>query len=382
MVMPWHVIQGRSQDLHYSDEETALVEAALDEAWSGYEAGVPSPLGSVPLRWVRADDTTADPADRRSWRLGDDAFLWDLAPIILFHLPLDRIMAEETHRTPFLALVDALLEWTLDDLDPPWEDESGSGDMAYEWIHGFMDWCAQITPGMTADEVLDRIWHPITTRPARRHYSRSALYLPAHFVEACAIHRFQQDTSVDAELARLWTRIAEWLFSHRESRAVNASRHIGSEHKQACDALLILALGRCRLSHPWSGLDAITPIVARWAETLAHHRDFFATLMTSLKAAGWPLMRASAIAWLSPLAEQHRTDRDFWTAHDNGDDLAELLDRLVDEHGAEIVHEPGTSQMIGTITDILVGHGIRRAARVQQRLATLARTPRTGRAGS
>jgi hypothetical protein len=381
MVMPWHVIQGRSQDLHYSDEETALVEAALDEAWSGYEAGVPSPLGSVPLRWVRADDTTADPADRRAWRRSDDAFLRDLAPIILFHLPLDRIMAEEAYRTPFLALVDALLEWTLDDLDPPWEDESGSGDMAYEWIHGFMDWCAQLTPGMTADEAWDRIWRPITTRPARRHYSRSALYLPAHFVEACAIHRFQQDTAVDAELARLWTRIAEWLFSHPESRAVNASRHIGSEYKQACDALLIVALGRCRLSHPWPALDAITPIVARWAETLAHHRDFFATLMTFLKAAGWPLMHGSALNWLADLTNQHGKDRDFWAAHDNGEDLAEVLDRLLEEHGAEIVREPGTVQMIGTIADILVGHGIRRAARVQQRLATLARAPHNRPAG-
>lgn len=381
MVMPRDVIQGRSHDLHYSDEETALVKAALDEAWSGYEAGVPSSLGSVPPRWVRADDTAADPADRRAWRRGDDVFLWHLAPIILFHLPLDRIMAEEAYRTPFLALVDALLEWTLDDLDPPWEDESGSGDMAYEWIHGFMDWCAQLTPGMTADEVLNRIWHPITTRPARRHYSRSALYYPAHFVEACAIHRFQQDTAVDAELALLWAKLADWLFSHPESRAVNASRHIGSEYKQACDALLIVVLGRCRLSHLWSGLDAITPLVAKWAETLAHHPDFFATLMAFLKAAGWPLVRGPAIGWLSPLADQHRTDRDFWTAHDNGDDLAELLDRLVDEHGAEIVREPGTAQTIGAIADILVGHGIRRAARVQQRLATLARAPHNRPAG-
>jgi len=381
MVMPWDVIQGRSHDLHYSGEETALVEAALDEAWSGYEAGVPSPLGSVPLRWVRADDTTADPADRRAWRRSDDAFLWHLAPIILFHLPLDRIMAEEAYRTPFLALFDALMKWTLGDLDPPWEDESGSGDLAYEWIHGFMDWCGQLSECMTDDEVMDGIWRPISTRPARRHYSRSALYLPAHFVEACAIHRFQQDTSVDAKLARLWTRIAEWLFSHPESRAVNASRRIGGEYKQACDALLIVVLGRCRISHPWPGLDAIAPIVAQWAETLAHHRDFFATLVEFLKAAGWPLMRGPAVVWLGALAERHRADRSFWAAHDNGEDLAELLDRLLDEHGAEIASEPGTVQMIGLIADILVGHGVRRAARVQQRLATLARAPHTRPAG-
>jgi hypothetical protein len=106
-----------------------------DQVLSGLQGAEPLiTLQRLPPAWVHAPypETRIGGIRRRKvsepvWREPDDIWRWDFAPKVLSRIPIERVLADELRRPPFLALCNDLLAWTIERLAPSWEDDDRRG---------------------------------------------------------------------------------------------------------------------------------------------------------------------------------------------------------------------------------------------------------------
>ena len=164
--MPWDDLSYGRESLYYTDKEWAALERALDEIWGDYQQGVRSSLATVPSHWKLRDGMPVQSTRKEDWRRGDTAFLWHVAPTILFSLPLEKAMSDSAGRQEILALLVDLLSWTIDYINPPWSDARDyDGDKPYEWIREFMKWCGRLSGSMSVSDTWNIIINPIFSAP-------------------------------------------------------------------------------------------------------------------------------------------------------------------------------------------------------------------------
>lgn len=365
-VVRWDILPyGPSPQM--TDGQVAALMTALEEIRDDYDSGKPSTLQRVPSHWAQM--AGADPAstNKQDWRLGDDAFRWHIAETVVLSMPLDLFMLDTGHRSAILQLVDDLVVWLIEYAHPPFEEDDHQ--RPYEWCSAFMRFCGELSSFMSADEAWQHLVEPFTKlgRDAGFTYIND-------FLQGLISRRINSEETATPDFLRLWSKITDWVLGHPSASTSWDHEHFGNEVERCLDALVFCAYGRCWFQQPLVSLPEFTPCLEKWVKSLGHNRRMFLSFCKFLSTAGWPLVHGVGLHWLAEVTKQHRLHRTFWTYLDNGDNLALLLDRLVNEQSAWLLEEPSRFTVVVSMADILVEHGISIAARVQQQLAKLART--------
>jgi hypothetical protein len=129
-------------------------------------------LTRLPPAWVAvSEEELGAVGDRRlrsipAWRKPDELWRWDYAPRILRRIPIERVIADDLRREPFLAMCADMLNWTIERLAPSWEtDDRGrrdrqSGDLL-EWRRSLFSFLGAVASCIDADEARRRFLESI-----------------------------------------------------------------------------------------------------------------------------------------------------------------------------------------------------------------------------
>lgn len=136
-----------------------------------YERGAGYPEISLPASpWVYAPRRRSfgleDAEDVESvWQHSDDYWRAEFASKVMDAVPLARILSAPDRREQFLCLLDGLLAWTLEYIDPPWRDKSAKRDTRKHdlglWIANFSRLLACVAESLNADETIARYLKPV-----------------------------------------------------------------------------------------------------------------------------------------------------------------------------------------------------------------------------
>jgi hypothetical protein len=113
-------------------------------------------------------------------------------------------------RAMFLRLVSELLEWTIQEVIPPFADSrrNHSGETPFEWVFEFLGWCGKLGARLTAAEVrsvvLSRIFGLDTD---------SALLLMDSFTRFFMIEGLLKPAQMGADNMAVWSEITDWIFA-------------------------------------------------------------------------------------------------------------------------------------------------------------------------
>jgi hypothetical protein len=107
---------------------------------------------------------------RPVWREPDEIWRWDFAPKVLSRIPIERVLADELRRPPFLALCDDLLVWTIDRLAPPPEEgddkrrrrEQRATDVL-EWRTALFRFFGRVSSNIDGQEARRRFIDPVVS---------------------------------------------------------------------------------------------------------------------------------------------------------------------------------------------------------------------------
>jgi hypothetical protein len=148
------------------------------EALSRLQADEPLiTLQQLPPAWVCEPDpeTRIGGLRRRRglkpvWREADEIWRWDFAPKVVNRIPIDRVLADEIRRTPFFALCDDLLAWTIERLAPSWEGsdddrhrrERRSADVL-EWRRMLFRFFGRVSSNIEGEEARRRFIDPVAS---------------------------------------------------------------------------------------------------------------------------------------------------------------------------------------------------------------------------
>lgn len=364
-VMPWPVLHTRRGNigLYRTDEEIEWLQQELDEVLADFKAGQRSSLPDIPPPW---DDSLDPDMSPHALKRSEMAFLWHIAPIVLVAQPLQQILGNPEQRQGVLNLVQGLVGWTILDAVPPGGRQLHH-QRAYEWGMTFMDWCAQLTAHLTADEAEELIITPI----AEVAEERNGEHLLEYFLRSFILHRLGQNEVPDETTMRIWVRLCNTVIQHRSARGACNHDFVRTGYGSCVVSLIFAGYGRSQFEHPWPALHIFTPGVERWTGIFGTSPAYFGYWAEFMLHAGRGLLPSPALGWLHTITLDRRDDGRFWQAHGNGDKAAALLSMVLDDHGQQISEYTDWLQQTTEVADHLVKHGVRLAAQVQQRLAGL-----------
>ncbi|WP_145206676.1 hypothetical protein [Sphingobium sp. B2] len=129
------------------------------------------------------------------------------------------------------------------------------------------------------------------------------------------------------------------------------------------------------LSHPsqglvsvmddgWPNLPAFLPLMERAAEALATERTAFAAMLTAIDRRSAELLPQRELTWVQRVVRARKSSGDFWERHANGEQLAVILRKLVQERGGQ----GEDREVLVEVADALIEIGVKGAAHFQQAL--------------
>jgi len=349
----------------FDAKEAEFKEKLRARAESLAASGTIPDLPTIPLAWIKsAGPQRRAHRDTKGYARNKTIFLHNVAGKVLFQAPLEPILADATMRVKFLKTLGELLEWTLQEIIPPFADRRHDhrGNTPFEWVFGFAAWCgrvcAYLTPAEARQAVLDRIFSRGTN---------TALMIMQCVTKSFMVQAFLRAKDVTTDKLTLWHDITDWIFASREWHP--DSEHLDREFVTCAFAVLFCVAPDfspllCGVEPGWPHLAKFNPILERAVREFGRHRTLYLGVTTFLKNGGFDLLPRPALAWLEQIAREKKADQEFWNA--NGDDTVELLGRLIKQKGAELSLDD--SKTIILISDLMTDNGVRGAAFLQQEL--------------
>jgi hypothetical protein len=338
----------------------------LDRAESSLSSQQTPSLPAIPLPWAKlANPSKRDLGEMKGYARNDVVFLYDLAGKVIPELCLESILNDLGRRAHFLAVVDGLLEYTFQEIVPPFAASKREyhGHTPFQWVYEFSAWCGKLMVHLTPSEakgILARIWAKDT---------KTALLMIQSVMRLFMIRGFLMSTEVSDERIALWAEMVAWLFRCPEW-VYNAERdHLDREFTYAAFTALFCVAPDfspliCGIDPGWPHLDRFRSIIHHAICDFGRNPTLYLAVTTFLKRGGFDLMPEPALAWLQSIVEHRKQDQEFWQS--NGENTVELLNQLISQKAGELTNEH--RKAVKLIADILIDNGVRGAGFLQQEL--------------
>jgi hypothetical protein len=357
-----------SNSPHWDDQEAFAKLALLDRAESSLSSADNVEMPNVPMAWIKSSNPTIDDgkSDTAGYTPNDLLFMFNLAEQILFQFPLEPLLALGTTRSEFLRLLDQLLEWTLQEIVPPFARSSReklSGDTPFEWVFKFSDWCGKVFTKLTAVECREIL------RRIVAQDNETALLIMQSLMRSFMIDAFLLSKEISDDHLLIWSEMTEWVFENPEWSARKASDYLDREFQSCAVSVLFCAASDfspaiCGVERGWSHWPKFLPIIERAVREFGLNNILFHAVGVFLKGGGFDLLPDPALMWLKDIAVAKKRDQVFWGA--NGEITVEIVKALVKK--CEGMLTPEHRDTIALIADILVDNGVRGAGFFQQEL--------------
>jgi hypothetical protein len=349
-------------DQRESDRKIAL----LDRAEAYLRSGGMPPLPAIPMPWMKVGkESQREWRDTKGYARNDAVFLYDLAGKIIPEICLEPILDDANRRSQFLSLVSGLLEYTFQEIVPPFAKSKRDyhGNTSFEWVFDFSAWCGKLCAYLMYNEaknILVSIW---------AKDEETALLMLQSVMRVFMIRAFLRPADVSDEHLALWSEMIDWLFATPEWEGNRREDHIDREFTYCAFAALFCVVQDfsplvCGVDPGWPHLKKFLPIIKRAIREFGENVTLYLAVTTFLKRGGMDLMPEPALAWLLSVVESRKGDQEFWGP--NGENTVELLKLLISQKGSMLLPEHRKSIIL--IADILIDNGVRGAGFLQQEL--------------
>jgi len=357
----------------FDESEMELKQNIWKQATDLLASGTMPDLPAIPLPWVKSDNPPKrERRDTKGYEPNKTKFLFHVASKVLFKAPLEPILSDATKRAKFLTLVARLLDWTIQEMVPPFADNRHEhrGNTPFEWVYDFASWCGRIcvylTPAEAHAAILDRTFERDTD---------TALMIMQGVTKSFMIKAFLGTKEITEAQLALWREITDWLFASPEWSP--DSEHLDREFVTCAFAVLFCVTPDfspvlCLVEPGWPHLPKFRRIIEKAIREFGRNPTLFLAVTTFLKKGGFDVLPQPALAWLEQIATEKKLDQDFWKK--NGDDTVELLGRLIKEKGNELSSDE--RKAIIRISDLMTDNGVRGAGFLHQELLRGERTER------
>jgi hypothetical protein len=367
-VKEWVVHDYEIPDFHsvaWDEREAERNLALLEQAESDLATHSAPSLPHIPMPWIKAEQSARKAwKDTKGYARNETVFLYHLADKLLPHLKLEPILFDSDRRSQFLLLVGELLEFTFQDIVPPFAKTKHDhrGNTSFEWVFAFSSWCGKLCAHLTSEEAKKLIVAPAWARDMD-----SALLILQSLMRSFMIEAFLGKKEITNERIALWNEMTEWLLQTSEWRHNGQRDHLDREFIGCAFACLFCAAPDfspviCGIDPGWPYLSRFLPIIERSICEFGKNITLYLSVTTFLKRGGFDLMPDPALGWLHSIVVDRKADQKFWTM--NGENTVELLKRLIAEKALTAEHR----KLITLIADILVDNGVRGAGFLQQEL--------------
>lgn len=355
-ILDYHTIAWEQPE---ADQKLALIDRA--EVVSRSKETPPLPI--IPRPWIKiGNPKRREWKDTKGYARNDTVFLYDLAGKILRELCLGPLLADTGRRKEFLALVDALLEYTFQEIVPPFGESSRDTNTPFEWVYDFSAWCGALIACLSADEgraILRRIW---------QQHTETALLMMQSVMRMYMIRALLRPNEISDERIALWAEMGEWLFKLPEWTSNSRSKHLDREFIYCAFTILFCVAPDfsplvCGVDPGWPYLNRFLPFIKRAICEFGVNVTLYLAVTTFLKRGGMALLPEPALAWLLGIVQDRMSDQKFWES--NGEDTVALLKLLISEKVALTAEH---RKSITLIADILIDNGVRGAGFLQQEL--------------
>ena len=356
----------RGHGLEVNEAEQQFLETVLNEVLTDYDEGRLSELPDIPLEWT--EDFSLEPdVTYGQFVRSEILFMWHIPSKSLFLQPVRKLLEDDKRRKAILKLLKEFMAWTEQHCCPPWDTGNrDSGGSAFEWLHAFMAWCAELSLYLTAEETISLIIDPILSIEGRQED-----YLLSDFIGEFSRRHFTQNGMPDDCTIVPWRRLSDAIFNHRDVRYIQNSDILTRNFGESVGYILFCNPWQCCFQHPWTPVNTFDAEIRKWVEIFGKSKACFGILISFLQSAGWVYVPGQAIEWLSDIAEAHKDNSSFWAANSNGSEATNFLEKLIDNSEEEIQKEPDIARKITRIADIMTANGISTATQIQQKMAKL-----------
>jgi len=370
IVQQWVVQREEIPDIHTVQGDRLEAErkiALLDRATTALVSGETLVLPAIPMPWIKGGAAPRRARhDTKGYVPNETVFLWDIAGKILPHICVGSVLKEAGRRAQFLKLVGDLLEFTFQEMVPPFATSrrDHNGHTAYEWVYAFSTWCGQLCIHLSSQEANDLILSRIWAQPPD-----SALRVMQNLMRTFMIRAFLKPAEISEAHITLWSVMADWLFNNTERTHNGRGEHLDREFTSTAFTLLFCAAPDfsplvCGIDPGWPHLGKFLPVIKRAICEFGLNETLYLAVITFLKRGGMDILPEPGLAWLRTVVETRKGNRKFWES--NGEGTVELLKLLITEMGSLL--SPENHRAITVIADILVDDGVRGAGFLQQEL--------------
>lgn len=365
-IVPAHKIP----DYHstqWDEQEAERMMELIERAERFIETGSKPELPGIPMPWVKSGmRSTLSHRDTKEYIKNDTVFLFHLAEKIIFQIVLDPIILKIEKRHSFLVLVSQLLDWTIQEIVPPFaiSKRDYGGNAPYEWVFRFSSWCGKVCAHLSDTEVRKEILARIYASD-----NETALLIMQSLMLSFMIEALLDQLDISDSNTGLWQEMNAWVFDNPEWQNGKIDRHLDREFQScAFTTLFCVAPGfsplTCMANQGWTNLEKFKPFIERAVLEFGMHQTMYLAVTTFLKKAGFDLLPEPALAWLKDIATAKKQDQTFW--RNNGDDTVEVIKMLTEKKGDLI--KPSHRDALTLILDILVDNGVRGAGFLQQEM--------------
>lgn len=367
-VVPRHDIPDHHSP-HWDNQEATEKLALLDHAESMLKNPNLVRLPDIPMPWVRLDK----PSEHRSHKdtdgfgRNDLLFMFNLAEGILLHGTLDPLLIERDRRSQILRLLDQLVEFTLQEIVPPFahsrRDNCG-GNTPYKWVFEFSNWCGKIFTKLTASECR------ATLQKIFAQDNEASLLIMQNLMWAFMIEAFLPSKEIRDDHLLIWNEMADWVFENREWKRGGVREHLDREFTGCALSILFCAAPDfgpvvCGIDRGWKHWAKFLPLIERAVREFGLHKELFYAIIVFFKGGAFDLLPDPALSWLKDIVLAKRRDQTFWSS--NGEGTVEIIKALVEKD--DLVLTSDHLDAISLITDILVDNGVRGAGFFQQEIS-------------
>ena len=248
----------------FDKPEAEFKENLLARTEAFMKSGAKPDLPIIPLPWVKSDAPPKSSAkDTQGYARNKTVFLYHVAAKILFQSPLEPVFADVEQRAKFLKMVGGLLEFTIQEIVPPFEDSQRDhrGSTPFEWVFGFSAWCGRLCASLTAAEarqvILDKIFKQDT---------ETALLIMQSLTKSFMIHAFFRQKEITQDNMTLWSDITDWIFASPEWRHNRDGDHLDREFTTCAFAVLFCVAPDfspliCGIDPGWPNLSKFVPLL-------------------------------------------------------------------------------------------------------------------------